>query len=224
MSLCILIPAYNEGENLKILLPELKKLNLDIVVVDDGSRDDTAQIVREAGVALLRHERNYGKGRALQTGFNFILERGYQAVITMDADRQHDVADIPKFMEAYQSQKADILLGDRMRAAGPMPWLRLWTNKITSRIISILTGCRLKDTQSGFRLIRRNILEDVKLSTSRFDTESEILIKAIRKGFRVGSVPVRTIYFQDSQSKIKPWVDTGRFFKLIFRMVFIWRN
>jgi len=105
-----------------------------------------------------------------------------------------------------------------------MPWLRFWTNKITSRIISSLTGCSMRDTQSGFRLIRRNVLEEVKLATSKFDTESEVLIKALAKGFKVGSIPIRTIYFDDNKSKIHPMVDTLRFVRLIFRAVFIWRK
>lgn len=227
MNICILIPAYNESKRLKNLLPELKKFNLDIVVVDDGSGDDTGSAASEAGVIVLKHERNLGKGEALRTGFNFILEKTYDAVITMDADLQHDARHIPDFIKAYQSQDADIILGDRMMensGTGSMPWLRFWTNKVTSRIISSLTGCSMRDTQSGFRLIRRNVLEEVKLATSKFDTESEVLIKALAKGFKVGSIPIRTIYFEDRRSKIKPMVDTLRFVRLIFRAVFIWRK
>jgi len=229
MNICILIPAYNESKRLKDLLPELKKFNLDIVVVDDGSCDDTGTVAGEAGVIVLRHERNLGKGEALQTGFNFVLRssgKGYDAVITMDADLQHDAQHIPDFIKVYQSGDFDIILGDRMTEKNgtvSMPWLRFWTNKITSRIISSLTGCSMKDTQSGFRLIRRKVLEEVKLSTSKFDTESELLIKALAKGFKVGSIPIRTIYFEDRRSKIKPLVDTLRFIRLIFKAVFIWR-
>ncbi len=238
MNICILIPAYNESKRLKNLLPELKKFNLDIVVVDDGSVDDTGSAAMEAGVIVLKHERNSGKGEALRTGFNFVLrssmrssmEKMYDAVITMDADLQHDARHIPDFIKAYQSQDADIILGDRMTESSAstrqgtvsMPWLRFWTNKITSGIISSLTGCSMKDTQSGFRLIRRKVLEQVKLSTSKFDTESELLINALSKGFKVGSIPIRTIYFEDRRSKIKPMVDTLRFVRLIFKAVFIW--
>ena len=222
MNICILIPAYNESKKLKALLPELKKFNLDIIVIDDGSCDNTGDVARETGVIVIRHERNLGKGDALRTGFKSILIKEYDAVITMDADLQHDARDIPDFIKAYQSENFDIILGDRMQGLPEsMPWLRFWTNKITSSIISSLTGCLMKDTQTGFRLIRRKVLEDIKLSTSKFDTESEILIKALAKGFKVGAIPIRTIYFDDNKSKIKPVRDTLRFIRLIFKAIFI---
>lgn len=223
MKLCILIPAYNESKRLKYLFPELRKFNLDIVVVDDGSQDQTSRLAEEAGAMVLRHDRNSGKGQALRTGFNFILEKGYDAVITMDADLQHDTGHIPDFIREYQTRDADIILGDRMLETTSMPRLRYWTNKITSRIISLLTGCSMRDTQSGFRLIRKNVLRGIKLSTSKFDTESEVLIKALAKGFKVISIPVRTIYFEDHGSKIKPLTDTLRFMRLVLKAVFLWR-
>ncbi len=224
MNLCILIPAYNESKRLKQLLPELKKNNLDILVVDDGSEDETSRVAAKAGAMVLRHETNSGKGQALRTGFNFILEKGYDAVITMDADLQHDARHIPDFIREYQNKDADIILGDRMLEPGSMPRLRYWTNKTTSGIISFITGCSMRDTQSGFRLIRKNVLRCLKLSTSKFDTESEVLIKALVKGFKVSSIPVRTIYFEDHGSKINPLIDTLRFIKLILMAVFVWRK
>lgn len=222
--ICIVIPAYNEGERLKDFLPQLRKFNLDIVVVDDGSTDNTGDVARESGVIVLRHERNLGKGKALQRGFNFVLERGYDAVITMDADLQHDVQDIPDFINAYRSGDADIVLGDRMLKTDSMPWVRYMVNKITSKIISVLTGCPMRDTQSGFRLIRRKVLESVTLSTSKFDMESELLIKASAQGFKIDSIPVHTIYFENRESKIRPFIDTLRFLRLVFKAVFVWRN
>jgi glycosyltransferase involved in cell wall biosynthesis len=223
MKICILIPAYNESKKLKNLLPELKKSSLDILVVDDGSCDDTEETAKKAGVMTLRHKRNSGKGQALQSGFKYILKQGYDAVITMDADLQHDTRHIPDFIKAYESRDADIILGDRMLETACMPRLRLWTNKITSVIISFLTGSSIRDTQSGFRLIRRKVLEDIELSTSKFDTESELLIKALAKGFKVDYIPIRTIYFEDHKSKIKPLIDTLRFIRLVYKAVFIWR-
>lgn len=224
VNLCILIPAYNESKRLKQLLPELKRFNLDILVVDDGSQDDTSAVSEQTGAMVLRHERNSGKGQALRTGFNFILEKGYDAVITMDADLQHDTRHIPDFIREYQTKDADIIVGDRMSETTSMPLLRYWTNKITSRIISSLTGCSMRDTQSGFRLIRKSVLMGIKLSTSKFDTESEVLIKAVAKGFKVISIPVRTIYFEDHRSKIKPLIDTLRFISLVLKAVFVWRR
>lgn len=224
MNICVLVPAYNEAEKLKKLLPQLKEYNLDIIVIDDGSRDETSNAAKESGVEVIRHEKNSGKGKALQTGFDFILKKNYDAVITMDADLQHDTCHIPEFIAAYETDNADIILGDRMLRPENMPRLRYWTNRFTSGIISILTGCHMRDTQSGFRLIKREVLREVKLSTSRFDSESELLIKAVALGFKVASIPVRTIYFDDHGSNIKPFVDTLRFIRLIIKAVFVWRK
>jgi len=134
----------------------------------------------------------------------------------MDADGQHSPKDIPKFIKAIKEKKGDMIIGEREVTIRTMPFLRFLTNLWTSFIVSILGGKRVKDAQSGFRAISKEIFTSISFSTNNFQTESEIIIKAARRGFRITSVPVRTIY-NESYSYIKPFLDTLRFIKLAFQ-------
>jgi len=198
-------------------------LGLDVVVIDDGSTDATSAAAASAGAHVLVHEVNLGKGAALKTGFEYAVEKGYDAVITMDGDGQHDPSDIPNFVDAVEKCGADIIVGTRMHAVGEMPKLRIWTNRTTSRIVSLLTRRKIPDSQSGYRLIRVRVLEDVVNSfvTTRYDTESELLIRAARRGYSTASVGIKCIY-SGAVSHIHPIVDTLRFMRLVARSMF-WR-
>lgn len=216
MEICILIPGYNEEKTIGQVVSKARKVISNVVVIDDGSTDNTYQIAKDAGAVVIRHEVNKGKGSALKTGFQYALEHNYQAVITMDSDGQHDVDDIPSFLDALSEKKADIVIGSRMKDISTMPAIRKVTNKLTSLVSSILMHQKVDDSQSGFRLINSDVLRSITLETDRYDTESEILIKASRAGFRITSVPIKTIYGQE-KSKINPLIDTYRFIRLVFR-------
>jgi len=216
----IIIPAYNEEESIAKLLPSLNFPPQDIIVVDDGSTDNTISKSQSFGVHVIRHEKNKGKGMAHRTGFNFASKEEARWVITMDADGQHSPKDIPKFIKAIKEKKGDMIIGEREVTIRTMPFLRFLTNLWTSFIVSILGGKRVKDAQSGFRAISKEIFTSISLSTNNFQTESEIIIKAARRGFRITSVPVRTIY-NESYSYIKPFLDTLRFIKLAFQSLWI---
>jgi len=198
-------------------------IGLDVLVVNDGSTDGTARAAREAGVAVIDHPENRGKGAALKTGFEYAIEHGYDAVITMDGDGQHDPSEIPAFVEALERTGADIVVGTRMHAVGEMPRLRIWTNRTTSRVVSRLAGQVIPDSQSGFRIFRVSVLRDVvgSLVTSRYDTESEILIRAAKRGYRVAATAIESIY-TGAVSHINPVIDTLRFVRLVGRSLF-WR-
>jgi glycosyltransferase involved in cell wall biosynthesis len=198
-------------------------LGLDVLVIDDGSTDDTARAAREAGAVVVAHPENLGKGAALKTGFRYALEHGYDAVITMDGDGQHDPASIPSFMDAFETTGADMVVGSRMHDVGEMPGLRIWTNRTTSRVVSFLARTQIPDSQSGYRMIGARLLRSIvnDLVTDRYDMESEILIRAGRRGFRIESTPIRSIY-TDEVSHINPVVDTLRFLGLVGRSLF-WR-
>ncbi len=198
-------------------------LGLEVLVVDDGSTDDTSRVAREAGAQVVKHAENLGKGAALKTGFEYAIERGHEAVITMDGDGQHDPQAIPEFLETLEKCGADIVVGSRMHAVGNMPRIRIWTNRTTSRIVSFLAGQPIPDSQSGFRVMRTSLLEAVSKSlvTTRYDTESELLIRAGRRGFRVAAMAIRSIY-TDAVSHINPVIDTLRFVRLVGRSLF-WR-
>jgi len=216
MNVCLLIPAYNEAKAIGQVVSAACKVMESVVVVDDGSQDGTAQIAEDAGAFVIRYEVNRGKGAALKTGFQYALDHGYDALITMDSDGQHAVDDIPTFLKAYDERGSGIILGSRMHDISTMPVIRRFTNKLTSLVGSLLARQRLSDSQSGFRLISTDVFRAVELETSGYEMESEILIKASRAGFRISSVPIKTIYGEEV-SKINPVVDTCRFFRLFFR-------
>jgi len=216
MNICVLIPAYNEEKAVGQVVSRVRKIIEHVVVVDDGSKDATAQIAQDAGAVVLRHQVNQGKGAALRTGFQYVLDHGFDAVITMDSDGQHDADDIPEFLEAFKKMRSGIVIGSRMHDISTMPAIRKVTNRLTTFIGSHLVRHRLQDTQSGFRLISRDVLRAVNLEADRYEMESELLVKASRAGFRIASVPIKTIY-GDEVSKINPVADTLRFFRLFFR-------
>ncbi len=198
-------------------------LGLDVVVINDGSTDGTSAAAEAAGAHVLEHKINLGKGAALKTGFEYAVAKGYDAVVTMDGDGQHDPSAIPDFLDALETSDADIIVGTRMHAVGEMPKLRIWTNRTTSRIVSLITRQDIPDSQSGYRLIKIRVLRDIVTSfvTTRYDTESELLIRAARRGYRTAAVAITSIY-TGAVSHINPIVDTLRFVRLVSRSMF-WR-
>jgi len=210
----VLIPAYQEGSRIGAVVREVLPFYPRIVVVDDGSADDTAGAARAAGATVLVHAQNKGKGAALQTGFDYAREQGAAFVLTMDGDGQHAPADIPGFLEAFARGDAPVLVGDRMEDPKAMPFVRRMTNRFMSWLLSRKMGQRVPDTQNGFRLYRTDVLPDMSGGDARFAAESEILLILTRRGVRIGSVPVRIIY-GDERSKIRPVRDTLRFFRML---------
>jgi glycosyltransferase involved in cell wall biosynthesis len=213
----VIIPAYNAGLTIGKLIDRILKFTNreNIVVINDGSDDKTFELAYGAGVVVLRHGRNKGKGEALRTGFRYALEKKYPALITMDADLQHDPQSIPDLTGKAENFPG-IIIGTRKRNLKNMPFARWLTNNLTSAIVSILCGQSVRDSQSGYRLIPIGVLKKIKLESKKYDLESEILIKASRKGFKIDQVPIKTIY-GEGRSFINPWVDTGRFIKLMWK-------
>jgi glycosyltransferase involved in cell wall biosynthesis len=216
MKLAVLIPAHNESSKIHDLIKSVRNQFLDVIVIDDGSTDDTAEIASANRAEVLRNERNVGKGASLIRGFAYALSKGYDAVLTMDGDGQHLPQDIPKFIAASKSQEFGIIIGNRMARVANMPRIRIITNSIMSWLISIITKQNIPDSQCGFRLIKKDVLETIKLRTTNFEIESEMLIEASHAGFAISSVPIQTIY-DNELSHIHPWRDTVRFFKYILK-------
>jgi glycosyltransferase involved in cell wall biosynthesis len=223
MRTCVIIPTYNEARGIAGLVKEIRLQNLDVLVVDDGSSDNTAQIARECGAITLRNENNEGKGASLIKGFNYALANGYDAVITMDGDGQHLPEDIPYFMRLAKYSDSAIFIGNRMQRTKTMPFVRVVTNRFMSWLLSCLTKQRIPDSQCGFRLIKKEVLKSVTLVTSKYETESEILIKGSRLGFKIEAVPIKTIYRKE-KSQINPLIDTVRFIRLIIRELWTTRS
>jgi len=223
MRTLVIIPCKNLESHVANVVGAVRDLDLDldVLVVNDGSTDATTEVARAAGAFVVEHPENLGKGAALGTGFRYAVEKGYDAVITMDGDEQHDPASIPQFLSALGEGGHDVVVGSRMDAVRDMPPLRIWTNRTTSRIVSWLAGRKIPDSQSGYRALRTEVVDDMSLVTSRYDTESEILIRAGRRGFTIGDIPIESIY-TDGISHINPFIDTLRFVRLVWRSLF-WR-
>jgi len=214
MKTAIIIPAYNAASTLNSLLARLLEFapKHDIIVIDDGSTDNIAEAAKLSGVELIIHQHNKGKGAALRSGFELALNKGCEAVITIDADGQHDPAFIPDFIDLIDTGHWDIVVGSRRNEFGRMSFARYLSNSITTTVVSILAGQRIADSQSGYRIIRTSVLKNVKLGTSRYQMESELLIKAARQGFKIGSLDITNI--PGSTSHISHLKDTLRFVKM----------
>jgi len=217
MNIPILIPVYNEQATIGQLVKECRRYSDSIYVVNDGSRDRSAQIAQDEGAIIITHSKNEGKGASLRDGFQEILKEDFKALITMDGDGQHDPLEIPKFIQKFQETNADLILGNRIDRK-TMPFIRRIANRFMSRLISSMVGQRIPDTQSGFRLIKTKILKNINLETSNFEIESELIMKASRMGCRIISIPISTIYRRE-RSKIKPIIDTWRFLRLVINPV-----
>jgi len=219
--ICILIPAYNAQETLGFVLKKIEPFKIDTVVVDDGSSDETKRVALKNGAQLLEHPLNLGKGAALRTGFQYILQRDYQMVITLDADGQHDPSEIPSLLKIFQSVKPDILIASRAAEFGKMTFLRRFWNRLGVKAVARLCHSDITDSQSGFRLIRTEVLKGVDLFTSRFETELELLINACKRGFSVLSVPIKTQNVDGTgSSHFRPVVDTWLVCKIFLRSLF----
>lgn len=215
-SVCVIVPAFNEAVRIRGVLEKIRALNLNVVVVDDGSTDGTADIATGLGAAIVRHASNLGKGASLVSGFHYVREHGYEIAITIDADGQHEAAEIPQFIDAYRRTGIPVLVGNRMWDKAKMPLVRRWTNSAMSWVISRIMGIYLPDTQCGFRLYRADILPYLPVGSARFAMESEILLMIAGRGFRVDSVRISTIY-AGQKSRINPVVDTFRFAGMLLR-------
>lgn len=216
---CVLIPAVDAAETIGALVQRAKAQGLAVVVVDDGSRDRTAAIASAAGALVISHLRNEGKGRALRTGFEHVRRAGYDAVITMDGDGQHDPAELPQLIGAAEHQHAALVLGNRFAGGGAMPLARRLTNRAMSAIISAVIRQRIPDSQCGFRFIRKEVLETVPLRSRLYEIETELLVGAARRRWKIVSMSIRTIYEAGHKSRIQPVRDAARFAGVLIRTV-----
>ena len=218
LKVCVLIPAYREERRIGAVVREVLDYCSDVVVIDDGSPDDTAKAAAEAGATVLEHVHNQGKGAALQTGFDHARARGCDLAITMDADGQHAPSDIPAFLQAYERTHSPVLVGNRMNNVAAMPPLRRFVNRFMSDLLSRVMGQHVPDSQCGFRLYHRSAFPEgpYDAHSKRFAAESEILLRLALQGRKIGAVAIQTIY-GDEKSKVNPFTDTFRFFRMLRR-------
>ena len=211
-----LIPAYREAAHIAEVVRRVREQLKTVLVVDDGSPDETAELARQAGAEVIVHSQNGGKGAAIKTGFKVLMERGFDYVLILDGDGQHLPEDIDSFLSAAALAPGGLLVGNRMHQTAGMPLVRMLTNRLMSRLISGLCKQPIPDTQCGFRMIHRDVIPSLFCESNAYDYETEMLLIASRSGHRVGSVPVTTVY-ADETSKIHPLRDGLRFMKLLSR-------
>jgi len=217
----VIIPSYNEESTIANIIQDIIKIGLFVLVIDDGSIDNTFKEAVASGAKVLKNKKNKGKGFSIIRSINYVLqETSYEWVVIMDGDGQHDVKDIYKFLNLMQQENVDIIIGNRMLNVKNMPIVRYFTNLLTSWIISILCKQSISDVQCGYRAINRKILEKMDLKCFNYDIESEMLIQAAQYDAKIKSVTIQTIY-GDEVSKINPIVDTFRFIFLIFKYIFV---
>jgi glycosyltransferase involved in cell wall biosynthesis len=219
----ILIPSFNEGKRIGNVIKKCFNCNLDIIIINDGSTDNTTEVLKEfetpknKKVIIITHPTNKGKGEALKTGFDYVVNNNYSGVITIDADGQHDVREINDFLTEINKNDPDLIVGSRFGNTKGMPFIRRFVNYFTSWIISGIAGKKIEDVQSGYRFIKTIVLKNIKLETKNFDTEPEILLKAGWFNFKITNIPIKTIYYLDEfKSHVDPVKDTIKFFKLVF--------
>lgn len=217
MRAAALIPAYQAAASLGEVLLRLERAapGLPVLVVDDGSRDATAQVAREFGARVHSFAGNRGKGHALLAGFRALA--GHDAVITLDADGQHPPERVPDFLRAAEAGH-DLVLG--RRAPTPdMPAVRRFANGFSSGWASRLAGQRIADSQCGFRLYTRAVIERTAPSPGRYELETEIVVRAARLGFRIAEVEIPTVY-GGTRSQIRTLQDVPRIVGVLLRLTF----
>ena len=211
MRIVALVPAYQAASTVAEVVEQTRRILPEVVVIDDGSSDRTAALASEAGATVLRLDSNGGKGAALRAGFRHVLDLGADAAVTLDADGQHDPAEIPRLIDLWAKAGAGIAIGSRLHLQDGMIPVRRFGNRFADRAISFFAGVPVAGTQSGFRLYDASLLRAVRLAGTGYELESEIIVKAVRSGFRVLSTPVRLRRVEGSgTSHFRPWRDTAR--------------
>ena len=205
----VVIPCLNEATRIGSVVRSILPILQNVIVVDDGSSDETKQEATQAGAEVIRHGTNQGKGAAVQTGLARAVERGFEWAMLVDGDGQHAAADIPKFLS---QSGARMVIGDRMADPRGMPWPRRFVNRWMSARLSRRLGLDLPDTQCGFRLVHLPSWSTLNFETRHFEIESEMLVAFVEAGYPIKFVEIQVIYKQEA-SKIDPIIDTLRWFR-----------
>ena len=208
-----IIPAFNEAQRIGPVITESLQF-LPLLVVDDGSVDATIQIAKECGADVLEQHPNQGKGAALKAGFRHALDSGFDAVVTLDADGQHDPAEIPKFLRKYEDAEADLIIG--ARDFSQMPPIRRLANSIGQWSFSWALGQHVPDNQSGYRLIDHTMMRAMLNSKEAgFEFEVDMIVTCAILGLKINWVPIQTIYRGES-SHINAYEHIKNYFRILY--------
>jgi glycosyltransferase involved in cell wall biosynthesis len=207
----VVLPAFNAGRTVGAVVAGVKRHLSQVTVVDDGSTDATRESAEAAGARVLSHPKNRGKGAALRTAFSTLGSMPWDALITLDADGQHDPSDIPRFVETFESRRPDLIVGSRQTAFPGMSRSRRFGNHFSSAALAFFSGLHLPDSQSGYRLYSMPFIRSLRLRGDSYEAEMESLLQAALRGLRVETVPVRSVVADGRPgSHYRPWLDTFR--------------
>lgn len=219
----IVIPAYNEEKIIPSVLAEINRAGYqNIIVVDDGSRDQTAKEAERAGARVFRHRLNRGKGAATKTGIEAAKLLGADIVVTMDGDGQHNPQDISLLIKPIQQGRSDVVLGSRLKNAAGMPWYKILHNKIANLVTWYFYGLLVSDSQSGFRAYSRYAAEVINTKTDRYEYDSEVIREIYIYKLRFAEVPIAVRYTEYSMGKAEKqslWNGIKTFYKIIWNLI-----
>jgi glycosyltransferase involved in cell wall biosynthesis len=209
MRVAAVIPAYNEGRTIAQVVEGIRRVVDRVIVVDDGSSDDTADRARAVGAEVSAHAANAGKGAAVRTGLARVFAEDFTHVLLLDADMQHLPEEAAALLAAAGQSGAAVVVGERQFDRSRMPAARYHANRLGSRALSWFVGVPIEDTQCGFRVFRVDAIRTLALTASGYEIETEMLIKVRRRGGRVAAVPITAVY-SGQRSKLRPIPDTTR--------------
>lgn len=209
---CVIIPTYNNDQTLKKVIDDVLNYTIHIIIVNDGSTDNTSEILKEyvSRLQIINFPKNKGKGLALRRGFERACQEGFEYAITIDSDGQHFADDIPVFIDELEKYKEVLLIGSRNMAHDSVPKGSSFGNKFSNFWYWIETGKKLTDTQSGFRVYPLKTLNNIKFYTTKFEFEIESIVKVAWRGIPVKNVPIRVLYHGDRVSHFRPYKDFAR--------------
>ena len=216
----IIVPVFDCEKHLRELLRKIKAVAPEgqILCVNDGSRDNSLYIIKQNKVKFIDLGRNRGKGYALKIGFLYAKRKGFEFALTMDADLQHDPLIIPNFIKTQNLFDADLVIGFRNFSFQNMPFERVFSNTITSSIVSFVSEKAIFDSQSGFRLYNLNLFDEKEIKTNKYQMETEILLQYIKKGAKISHTEIPVIY-NDEKSHISHFRDIVNFVKIVLNFV-----
>ena len=207
----VAVPSYNNVRDLPGVLDRLKEQGYPILVINDGSTDGTKELLesRYSDLNVVHHPVNRGKGAGIRTAFDWAFEKGYRYIITIDSDGQHYPEDLPLFVQAIEQNPDSLLVGARNLKAENMPGKNTLANNLSNFFFRLISGQRLEDTQTGYRLYPVRLLRDMTLISGKYEFEMEILVRAAWRHIPLRSVPIRVYYApgEERVSHFRPFQD-----------------
>jgi len=206
---CVVVPAYNAEETVGPVVKGALAFLPTVIVADDGSTDATARVAEDAGALVIRVPENHGKGHCLRLLFAEARKRGFDAVIALDSDGQHDPADIPRFLDAHRDAPGAVIVGSRMADEDAIPVHRRNSMLVARFYVCLAANRYIDDTQCGYRLYPLSVVESVALHKERYVTETELLLKVGDSGIPIRSLPIRAVYLPDQKTYFRSVPDVA---------------